>query len=67
MIKQRIFENILARQSGMVYSPGIKFQTILINRNKAKELTMNNQPGKSMDKKKAVPVWLLRALKYHLK
>ena len=52
MIKQQIYKNILARQSGMGYSPGIQFQTILINVDEAKALTMNNQPGKSTDKKK---------------
>ena len=52
MIKQQIYKNILARRSGMGYSLGIQFQTILINMDEAKALTMNNQPGKSTDKKK---------------
>ena len=46
MIKQKIYENILARKSGMDYSPGIQFQTNIINMDKAKSLTMKNQPGK---------------------
>ena len=29
--KQQIYENMLARQSGMGYIPGIQFQTSLIN------------------------------------
>ena len=52
MIKQQIYENIFARLSGMDYSPGIPFQTSLINMEKAKALTMNNQPGRSTNKKK---------------
>ena len=43
-MKQQIYENMLARQSGVDYSPGIKFQTSLINMEDAKELTMRNQP-----------------------
>ena len=31
MMKQQIYENMLARKSGMNYSPGIQFQTSLIN------------------------------------
>ena len=50
MIKQQIYKNILARRSGMGYIPGIQFQTILINVDEAKALTMNNQSGKSTDK-----------------
>ena len=38
----------------MGYNPGIQFQTILINMGEAKALTMNNQPGKSMDNKNGV-------------
>ena len=52
MIKQQIYENILARRSGMNYIPGIQFQKIIINMDEVKELTMNNQSGESMDKKK---------------
>ena len=51
----------------MGYSPGIKFQTSLVNMDKSKALPMNNKPGKSTDKKNTVPVWLLRALTHHLK
>ena len=56
MIKQKIYENILASKSGMDYSPGIKFQTILINMDEAKALTMNNQPGKSTAKENGAGV-----------
>ena len=42
-MKQQIYENMLARRSGMDYSPGIQFQTSLVNMEEAKELTMNNQ------------------------
>ena len=52
IIKQQMYGNILARRTGMGYSPGIHFQTGLINMDKSKALTMNNQPGKSTDKKK---------------
>ena len=51
MMKQNIYENMLARKSGMIYSPGIQFQKNLINTEKEKALTINNQPGKQMDKK----------------
>ena len=43
MTKQQIYENMLASRSGMDYSPGIQFQTSLINTEEAKELTMRNQ------------------------
>ena len=43
MIKQQIYNNMLARRSGMDYSQGIHFQTSLVNMEEAKELTMNNQ------------------------
>ena len=46
-MKQQIYENMLARQSGMEYSPGIQFETSLINTEEARELTMNNQTKKS--------------------
>ena len=42
---------MIAEQSGMDYSPGIHFETSIINMNEAKALTIKNQPGKSMDKK----------------
>ena len=47
MTKQQIYDNILARRSGVDYSTGIKFQTSLINMEEAKELTMRNQPEKN--------------------
>ena len=56
MIKQQIYKNILARRSGMDYSPGIQFQTSLVNMDKAKALTMNNKPEKSKDKKNGAGV-----------
>ena len=34
---------MLARRSGLEYSPGIQFETSIINMEEAKELTMNNQ------------------------
>ena len=43
MIKQQIYDNMFARQSGMDYSQGIHFQTSLVNTEEAKGLTMNNQ------------------------
>ena len=46
MIKQQLYDNMLARRSGMDYSAGILFQTSIINMEQAQELTMNNQPGK---------------------
>ena len=55
-MKQQIYENILARQSWMDYIPGIQFQTSLINMDESKALTMNNQPGKSTDKKNGAGV-----------
>ena len=44
MIKQLLYDNMLARRSGMDYSAGILFQTSIINMEQAEELTMNNQP-----------------------
>ena len=46
MMKQTIYDNMLARRTGMDYSPGIQFQTSLINMEEAKELTMNIQTEK---------------------
>ena len=43
MIKQQIYDNMLARRSGMDYSQGIQFQTSLVNMEEAKRLTINNQ------------------------
>ena len=51
MIKQRIYENILARRSEMDYSPGIKFQTRLINMDGAESPTMSNQMEKKQQKR----------------
>ena len=50
MMKQQIYENMLARRSGMDYSPGIHFQTSLINMEEAKLLTIINQPEKKQQK-----------------
>ena len=50
-MKQQIYDNMLARRSGMDYSPGIPFQTSLINMEEAKELTMRNQPEKKQQKR----------------
>ena len=47
IIKQQIYDNMLARRSGMDYSQGIQFETSIINMEEAQELTMNNQPKKS--------------------
>ena len=44
MIKQQVYDNMLARRSGMDYSAGILFQTSIINMKQAQELTKNNQP-----------------------
>ena len=52
MIKQQVYENILARWSGMEYSPGINLKTSIINMDKAKSLTIKNQPVKSTYNKK---------------
>ena len=43
MIKQQIYDNMLARRSGMDYSQGVQFQTSLINMEEAKELTTDNK------------------------
>ena len=63
-IKQQIYDNMLARQSGMDYSQGIQFETSIINMEEAQELTMNNQPEKE---KKTFPVWLHQALTSYFK
>ena len=44
MTKQQIYNNILARRSGMDYSQGIQFETSIINMEEAQELPMKNQP-----------------------
>ena len=43
MTKQQIYKSMLASRSGMGYSPGIQFQTSLVNMEEAKEPTMKNQ------------------------
>ena len=62
--KQQIYDNMLARRSGMDYSQGIQFQTILINMEEAQEITMNNQPKKITE---AVPVWIHQAITSYFK
>ena len=47
MIKKDIYDNMLARRSGMEYSQGIQFETSIINMEEVQELTMNNQPKKN--------------------
>ena len=44
------YEDMLARRSGMDYGAGIYFQTSLINKEEAKEITMINQPEKKQQK-----------------
>ena len=51
MMKHQIYENMLARWSEMGYGPGIKFQTNIINKEEAKELTTRNQPEKKQQKR----------------
>ena len=43
MMKQKIYKNILARRSGVDYSPGIHFQTSLVDMDEAKSLTKKNE------------------------
>ena len=50
MIKNKIYKNILARRSGVDYSPIIRFETIIFNMDEAKALTTTNQPEKSNQK-----------------
>ena len=45
-MKQKIYESILERQIGMYYSAVIRFQTSLVNMDKAKPLTKKNKWGK---------------------
>ena len=59
MIKQQIYDNMLASQSGMDYSQGIQFKTSLINMEEAQERKMNNHRKKVTE---AVPVWFHQAL-----
>ena len=51
IMKQQIYENMLASWSGMEYSPGIQFQTRLISMEEEKELTMRNQSEKKQKKR----------------
>ena len=44
IIKQQLYDNMLARRSGMDYSAWILLQTSIINMEQAQELTKNNQP-----------------------
>ena len=46
MIKQQIYNNMLAKRSRMEHSQGIQFETSIINMKQAQELTKNNQPEK---------------------
>ena len=50
-MKQQIYDNMLARRSGIDYSQGIQFETSLVNVEEAKELAMNNQPEKNQQKR----------------
>ena len=43
MMKQKIYEYMLARGSEMEYIPWIQFQTSIINMEEGKEITMSNQ------------------------
>ena len=51
MIKQQLYDNMLARRSGMDCSSGILFKTSIINTEQVQELTMNNQPKKLEQKR----------------
>ena len=51
MMKQKIYKNILARQSGIYYSVGKRFQTSLVNMDEAKAITKNNTLGVTSQKK----------------
>ena len=51
MRKQKNYDNMLARRSGMAYSPGIQFKTSLISMEEAKELTTRNKPEKKQQKR----------------
>ena len=46
MIKQKIYDNMLARKSGMDYSTGIQFEKSIISMEEAQELTKKNKPKK---------------------
>ena len=51
MTKQKIYKNMLVKQSGMDYSPGIRFQKSLVNMDEEKSFTKNNQLGKRIRSK----------------
>ena len=51
IIKQQIYDNMLARRSGVDYSQGMQFHTNLINMEEAQEVTINNQTGKNQQKR----------------
>ena len=42
-MKKKIYEDILVRISGTYYSPGIRFETSLVNMDKSVALTKSNQ------------------------
>ena len=46
MTKHKIYENILARRSGMDYSAGMRFKKSISNMDQSKEPTKNNKLGK---------------------
>ena len=50
MMKEQIYDNIPVKRSGMDCSPGICFQTSLVNMDKTKALTTRNQPEKKQQK-----------------
>ena len=51
MVKYQIYENVIARQSGVGYSPIIRFETSLVDMDKAKSLNTSNKPEKSNHRK----------------
>ena len=51
IIKQQIYDNMLARRSGMDYSPGIHLKTSLIKMEEEKSITMSNQPEKKQQQR----------------
>ena len=51
MMKQQIYENMLARRSGMDFSPGMQFQSCLIHTEETKELTMSNKTENKQQKR----------------
>ena len=42
-MKQKIYNNILVRRSGMDYSPGIRFEIVLVSVDEEKSLTKSNK------------------------